>query len=452
MNNYKLKIAILIWIPVILLSLWWLALLNILFSNKNKTSILEASPKKQTSINQNNHHNIPNKKDNNTSKNISSSKNKSPTKKNKITILNIYLPKKFKTLWFKKIKENLRKRNIIIKINTNLNDNQLLRYLAVGKIDIALIPSTKLSKFKAISYNITFNNRINLNSIFHFIFNNFLNSNSAWRIPYCIDPSATLVSPDINIQTTKLSNIKNYFLTYPNKITKITVNIWLDNIITKIYFNKNKYPYENFADSLYMFIYYSVLWENPNIISTIINWSTNKYIKLFSSINLIRYSNKYKSCKDNLDICLWKSRKTKIIFGFLSDINYLKTRKANIFPNENTNIYFVKWRWFIINKKTKNLTQALIFINEYLKQWTNGDYQLWNNCLSAFNNIYERQKFINKYVPFTNQEENFVLLTNTTEKLKSIFKKTKFLDAILWKYSLKALYETSNFPEIVLEN
>jgi hypothetical protein len=69
---------------------------------------------------------------------------------------------------------------------------------------------------------------------------------------------------------------------------------------------------------------------------------------------------------------------------------------------------------------------------------------LRNNCLSAFNNIYEKQKYIEKYSAFTNYEENFVLLTDTEEKLNNIFRNTKFLDAIEGKYSFKALYNNTN--------
>jgi hypothetical protein len=155
--------------------------------------------------------------------------------------------------------------------------------------------------------------KTNFNTIFHYVFNDLLNTNKTQFIPYCIDPSASLTAPDIDLKNSSLASIKSYFITYPNKISPITVNLGLDKLISKIYLRKYKYPYDNFKDSLYILLYYSALESNPNIIQTLIDWSTKKYIKLFSSTTLIKYQTKLKNCNSYLDICLAKAKRTKII-------------------------------------------------------------------------------------------------------------------------------------------
>jgi hypothetical protein len=129
----------------LLLGLWLAALFNILFSSKHKANILE-NPSKN-SISSDTKTTNPNttpspttsptpqaeKKEQNDipSNQSQTSSNSNIQKSNKLTILKIYLPKKFYTIGRKKIQTNLRKHNIILKIVYDLDDKKLLRDLAL---------------------------------------------------------------------------------------------------------------------------------------------------------------------------------------------------------------------------------------------------------------------------------------------------------------------------------
>jgi hypothetical protein len=216
---------------------------------------------------------------------------------------------------------------------------------------------------------------------------------------------------------------------------------------------------------LYSIIFQTTLTQNSNPIKIITNRTDNSKFQLFNTIKFIKYklilSKKNKNCEKWPDICLANIWKIKILFWplsnldisntYFSDKNKIINWKITNFPYYWWNVYFVKGRWFIINKKSKNKIAALKFVNEYIKQWLNWNFKLWPNTLSAFNNIYEKQKLNLKYSKITQYEDYFELLINTENKIKEIFRNTKFLNAIEGKYSLNWLLDSTEFIKTVLK-
>ena len=71
-----------------------------------------------------------------------------------------------------------------------------------------------------------------------------------------------------------------------------------------------------------------------------------------------------------------------------------------------------------------------MFINFYLKEAFNGNIRFWNNLISPFQNIVEKQKLNLRYSEIFNYYDEFDLLVNVDFKLKDLYKTTPLLKAI----------------------
>jgi len=443
--NTKIKLILILAIPIIFIGSWLYILISFLHwnpSNKLKAEITNQystnkSTKNQKSINK---ISAKNHSINTWWKNINTEKNK------KLNIIKVYIPSRFNLIWRKKIKKNLLKQKILVKIvSYPYNTKKILKDLALKKIDIALINTDDNEKLYPLSYKIKLWK--NLDTFINFIFYDYISWNYINFIPYCIDPLVSLVKKNINIPNTNPKTIINYFFKNVEKIWPLTINFWISSLITKLFLEKNLYPSEIYKYNLYSFLLITNFSKDINFLKTIINWTDTKNIKLFDTKKYLKYksilSKKNTICKYNYEVCLVKYKITKISFIPLSLMNLTKTNyyKIYLFPTNSSNIYPVLWWNFLVNKKSKNIIPALKFINEYIKQWLNYNYQLRNNCLSAFNNIYEKQKTNPKYTNIITYEENFFLLKNTSYKIEKLLKNTKILEVFKNSYSIEGFFD-----------
>lgn len=458
----KQKLLFILSIPIVFIIAWWYVIISLINWKNSKASILEHQYKTW---------NIAIKKTSSiltgSTTNNDTTKNKNNKKQTqKYTLLTVFIPKYFQNNWRKPIIKNLKKEKIIVRFVDYNSNKLLLKNLALWKTDIALIDLDNLSKYKPFIDKINFKNPDQISTIFNFLFNDYVTNDNFTIIPFAIDPLVTFVPKQINLEEIKFENIFKFFFLNPKYRNKLDVNIWLDPLVWKLFLAKRKQPFENFYDILYSILFQSAIIQNTKPIKTILQRSTNKNFLLFDSLKFIKYKitlgKRIKNCNKWTDICLTNLWKIKILFWplsyldisntILAEKNKISNRKIYNFPYYWWNVYFIKWRGLIVNKKSHHKIQALKFINEYIKQGLNWNFKLWPNIFSAFNNIYEKQKLNLKYSKLINYEDYFELLTDTNKKMEYIIKNTKFLDVISWKYSLNGLFNNENFLQTILNN
>ncbi len=376
----------------------------------------------------------------------------------------VVVPRYFFSTSFKLLKKNI-EQNTDIRLKYILYDdfNQLERLIKLNKFDIFLLPYEISSNYLGYFEKVNIQNPNKYKSMLHPLFLDYFFSNDFTFFPYGIDPFVSFVYKDLNIEyPLDILNIRKFFIKNKIYYKPLAILFGIDNIIIKNYLEKSKELYQDYNLILYYLIYYSVLAGDENIISTIISWSTNPRVKLWSYASFLRNKNilskKNKYCSKYPKICLAAYNKSFIFFGRLSDLDkmniYFKDSSTKIkdwqiynFPYYNTNNYPVSLRWFVINKNSDNKNKALYFITKYIDS-INKYY--WKNILSAFENIYEEQKLNKKYVKIVNYEYDFESVENYY-KFEKLINQSRLLDALKWNYDIKLLINDPNFVDLVIK-
>lgn len=382
--------------------------------------------------------------------------------------LNIYMPYFFINNWFKDICKKLLKQQIKCNfINTkiySLYDKTLLdkldKWLSWG-IDIFMIKTDNIKSYEKYWIKLEFKNSIS--SMMNYIFYELIENKDYTFIPYSIDPLVTFVSENFSKTfnwNLEFNDLKEYILlnTDKTKIKDLRLLFWIwENDIKKL---KNyDEVYNDYFFILYNIIYQSYLVQNKDYLKFFLDiskqWNSsnardsNKFERLNNS--LTKWNN---YCKFFWNICLFMNWYWDVLFWTLSNLDIIdnnffstKIKKNNIQINNfilNSNNYPVRWRWFIINTNSKNMKESVIFINEYITQWSNWNIYLWNNSLSAFNNVLQKQKMNDKLSKIFDYETKFYLIEWDIDLMKNFINNTNILKVLSFEYSIEAFLDNLN--------
>jgi len=388
-------IAFFLWWLVFVISLLWWNQTNVKTDINNKKIVYNKKISKK-----------------NNSKKIVS-KNKIEKKKHSFKILTLknLNSKKDWELFAKKYK-NLTDGTINVKYYDDLNTyrEKLVYKLATKSddFDFAIIPAEWFYNTEYLA-NLSFKLwKINfqLSSIFDYNFRYFVKDNNIKAIPFAIDP---IIWYTINKDVATKQDLETWKKLVINTINRLsnsgklqTMPIFLGydekyiNYIKK-HENKTLFPIFDYILKYYIFK------KNEKAIQLIKDfWTSNTY-KTFD-FNLFRKNflkfRKKEVCKwTYIKYCLLFRKKTKLVYGFVSDLNYIKENwlkfyklskiKYKNIKNTTLAIWFgdeypVRDWIIIINPNSKNINYMWIFLKYYTKLWQDGKLPFYQNLLSPF--------------------------------------------------------------------
>lgn len=371
----------------------------------------------------------------------------------------LHIPAIFNSFNLNKFKAKYEAKNnvvLIIKSYDDLNEyyNLLSTYLSWNNsnIDIFMIPTTQINNYSSFAYKLKFS-QSNVAWLFNRIFSDLIDNEDYTYIPYSVDPFVTIAKSwlyDENKPLT-LSKIKETVLTSnQNGWFKIKFLFWVslkDWFLLKTW----KQPFEDYFLILYNLLFQSSLTSNDNILKTFLDFSDQQTFNVWSNSkfnNLVNINNnKNDKCNLYKKVCLMSNNNADAFFGFLSDLDAYQT----YFPNwkvwidditihnfiQEWQSYMVKWRWFFINKNSKQLKNSVLFINDYIQESVEGNTLLWWNTFSAFNSIFDKQKMNTKFANIINYTPNFYLIASSKDLQKTFMNWTKIFEVIKWTYNLE---------------
>ena len=103
--------------------------------------------------------------------------------------------------------------------------------------------------------------------------------------------------------------------------------------------------------------------------------------------------------------------------------------------------------WFVVSNDTDKKDIAAKFLKYYIKFASNNKY-FWKNIFSAFDKIYDLQKFNIKYRNIVDYEYDFSYILS--DNIKNFKNDDRFVNALLGKYSLRILIENTDFVSKIL--
>lgn len=357
--------------------------------------------------------------------------------------LSIVLPKFLFNKEFETIAKKLETKEIKITFKKIESSSQYYNIIKswLDNGDIYLLPSNWIKWLDLENINIWENPK----PYFHTLFNDIIWVNNNKFIPYAIDPIITITKPNINSVENR-SNIFSYTTLWTqNKKYAMPLIRWIwKNDIRLL--EKLNWPFENYFDILYQNI--MQINENNNL-SELKNMLDTEKISLDYKYNFAKFKQLYdiiqkrdENCKTFPAICLMSYGFWDIKFWFLSDFDILDTyfsKNKNNFEIQNFNnsevVYPVKWWIFISPKNNININLTNEFIKEYLIQSIENNTWLWNNTLSAVNNIYNIQKTQAKFQQLISNENNFKLIYEDINLQEEFIKSTNTLEMLKWNYS-----------------
>lgn len=373
---------------------------------------------------------------------------------------NVYLhmPAIFSSFNLNKFKTKYEAKNdvvLIIKTYDDINEyyKSLSKYLSWtnSNIDIFMIPTTQLNNYTSFAYKLQFAQN-NVSWLFNRIFSWLVDNDNYTFIPYSIDPFVTIAKSWLydEDKPLTLSKIKETVLTSNQSWWfKIKFLFWIglkEWFLLKVW----KEPFEDYFAIMYNLLFQSSLTSNQSILKTFLDFADPKTFNVWSSSkfnNLVNiHQNKNNKCELYKKVCLMSNNNADAFFGFLSDLDVYQTYFTNwkvraddlIVHNfiQEWQSYMVKWRWFLINKNSNQIRNSVLFINDYIQESVEGNALLWWNTLSAFNNIFDKQKMNSKFKNIINYSPNFYLLSSSWELQKSFMNWTKIFEVIKWTYNL----------------
>lgn len=403
--NAKVKLAIIISIPIILIWLW----VGIFFSltkDDVKADILWTGTT-------NNNTTIDLSKDNpaipsGAIDNSTGASVISDTKPKQLTNINLYMPVYlYNYNGWKTIINRLAQKDIILKIITNTSDQDYYDYLS-GKlastgnqVDIFLIDNTHIKDFEKNISNFSFSQDIS--ALFHYVFYDYISHNQNF-VPFGVDPMVTFSRNIITSNPNKIERddiINNSIIGTDGTGSKDIIPILFGlSKYDMTLLNDKKEVYDGFTDILSNVIYQSKFrWEILDIIkwysATSLEIKLRDFVKFKKNLSLLD-----EGCAGMIKLCFMKAWLTNFAFGYMSEYENYKLlggsdyRMYN-FP-VNTNLYPVKLWWFSINKANYDRIirsgVASEFFQEYLDQAAQGNAYLRPSIYSSFNNVIETQK------------------------------------------------------------
>lgn len=447
----KAKLLFIIGIPLLLIWAWAYILMWFLWWSKNNADInwwLNNSVESSA---------ISSWDSNNLSGDVNLFQNSWVELKN-VKKINVYIPEIFYNKWFEQIsKKILKEKKIYVKFNKikdiNSYSSDLSEWFSWWDIDVFMIPADWKDTFKTNSYKIQFPKDIS--SMFNYVFYDAIKENDYTYIPYAIDPYITLVSKDKVTEKDLDMDILKQFSLISSDWKKITKTLFwmsdLDATFAKLW----KDIYSDYMLILYNLVYQSYLSQNQDLISEFIY---NEDISLVPSDSkkIIKVQKvlekKNPDCSIYKNVCMLANGYWDISFWFLSYLDVWNkyfsewTRKSiddfNVYNFINSsNVYLVRGWWFMVNKDSKDINSSLLFINEYLNQWSNGEISLWDNTISAFNNVYDMQKVEKKYEKIAKFDNKFQLLEWWDDMMDKFIRTTSILDVMKGDYSVGAFLD-----------
>ncbi len=357
--------------------------------------------------------------------------------------LTIILPSFFWNAGFDKIVQELNNKEIKINFEYIESISKYRKDILSGlKIDIVyLLPTNRIKGMELEIISINENPKV----YFHSIFNNLLWINDNTIIPYSIDPAITLRKNGINIWNNRESLLTFSAIWVQNKVHSMPI-LWGIGKNDIRFLERWEEPFVNYFDILFLNL--EQIKENHNV-AELKNMLDVEKLSLDYSYNFAKLkllyesiSKKNENCKTFPAICLMSYNFWDIKFWFLSDLDILEkyfTNNKNSFEISNFNntitSYPVKWRVFVVPKWSEKINLANEFFKEYLKEWVNGNENLWWNTLSAITNIYDIQKQEGKYKEILINENKFRLMYENINLQEEFVKDSKNINLLKWDYN-----------------
>jgi len=358
----------------------------------------------------------------------------------------------------KKIKE---KENIIIKYQSFENLQQYKNFLNQvntwkNNADIFLIPTDRITTLEQ-NHIKKINTNEDINTFFNQIFSHYNTTENYSFIPHAIDPLVTFIWHNTNLETNNRTMWKTLsYLTLWQTEKSLSLPILRGiskNDIRLLEINKESFP--NYFSILYNLIYQFKQKNNIKAIEEMLQLSKieseykRDYVRFIEIIKRIEKRNTH--CQDFPDICLFSYKFGDIKFGYLSDLviwdKYFSDSNRTFsdidivnFPI-SSDVYKVRWRWFVINKDSEKDKAVDIFFQYYLQAWVNNEFALRNNIRSAHNTIFDFQKTQKKYQNILKYEKQFSLIHNGRDLQNNFLQNTETIDLLKWTIWAKEYLE-----------
>lgn len=383
--------------------------------------------------------------------------NSTPAQK---TLLTIALPS---TIWNNRVQLQripLREKfNTILQTKRFETEAEYKNFLENGfewtgkEIDIAIVPYERLDFFSGQIYKIEFTTTSpSIDSLFSSIFRESILASKGTFIPVGIDPLVTVHDKSTDLKSSEISF--EQLLAFAQLFT-----IQKDKSILPVLFGADKNDikllesnqewFPHYSQILYQFFKIAYQNNNTKLLSNLISLSSSangprNYTNYKRTI--LQLTKENSSCESYPQVCLFVFWKVKTVMSFLSD----RENRSPTFPTallsqsdlviknipRNQASYPVRWRWFIINKNSKNLVQALNFINIYLKQGADQKVSSQNYLLSPFIATLSIQQFEPRFSFLKKYISSFDLITTSPSVLHSFFTTTKALEVLKWSYNI----------------
>ena len=398
-------------------------------------------------------------------KSIDVTNSKQTTKATTTKTITLYMPSFFDNKWFSALKKKLTKDYKIVvktKIYKNMNDfkkdlkNKLEK--REDNVDFFLVPSIRLDSLKMYWYKLDFGDT-NVSSFFNYMFSEYINNDDYTFIPYGIDPFVTYIKNNNITERSSIdfSDIKeNVLISKQEKFSNIKVPLLFGVTNFDVAFTKwNNWAFPNYFLVLYALIFESKQDETKDYIEWITDLAQNDsfaardYKKFKNLVNT--FSKKNANCKEFGNVCVLANDFAKINLWLLSDMDIMDKYFAGS-KNKSSDFTYYNFPWngedypviargFLVNKNTKNFDEVAIFLQEYIKESTSGNWFFWNNVLSAFNNILDKQRNETKYDRIMLYLNKFKILYGSMDMQKDFVKDTKVIEMLNGKYSINAFLD-----------
>lgn len=361
----------------------------------------------------------------------------------------VMLPTYFYNDWFLQLAAKIYQNAwILVKYKTVSTLSEYKKILSLSwyytwKIDLYLIPSDRLESFSWKKINLG----EDIRPYFHHVFSDYMSQNTTF-VPYIIDPLVTFLYSKAIYQK-NLIDVKSLFSYIVSwKQTKKSSIPLLFGAGKDDIGLMNKWV-ESFPD--YFSFWYNIIFQlkkgnNVDSLKSLldtVNFNSDYKRNLLAFKKLvINISKRNPLCKTYPSMCIFSYRYADIAFGFVSDqilINqftgwwiWLENVLLYNFPT-TSDIYKVRWWWFVASAGSKNMTQIDYFLKMYIRSSVLNSLPLWENSLSSFNNIFQIQKIQERYENILRYEPNFSLIYGKINDQEDFVKKTNLTDLLAWK-------------------
>ena len=366
--------------------------------------------------------------------------------KNEIVVM---IPKWFFNDWFEQLSKQIFQQTwILVRYQKMENLAEYKKYLIENQtwsVDIYLLPSDWLKNFSWKNINLW----EDIKPYFHSIFAEFINDNKIWFVPYSIDPLVTFVNKNsaYSQDVIDTKNLFSYVVSWKrSKSMAIPFLFGAGENDVKL-LEKNQESFPDYFTFWYNLIYQFKKWKNTiwlNSFFDTINFNSDyKWDLLEFKKLVINIAKRNPNCKDHPSICLFSYRFADIIFGFVSDQNiinnftwwgiWLDNVSIYNFPISSDDYKIRAW-WFVVDDDSLHDNQVDYFLKMYIKTSILNSLPLWDNNLSAFNNIFQIQKIQKRYENILKYESKFSLMYNEINLQENFIKKTNLINLLKWGY------------------